>query len=549
MGRFPLRALEAMTARRRRALALAIFAALLFLELPGSWLLEPDEARYAEIPREMLAGGSWLAPRLNHVDYFEKPPLLYWANAASIRAFGHNPFAARLPTRVAAIGVVLLLIAALLRRESEATALRAGLLALAVPLSFMLGRTNLTDGFLTLWLTAAVVALHEFLLSREEGSSGRLPAALVGVACGLAVLTKGAIGVVLPGGALVVWAILSRRGRRIGDILLSPAPIAFLVTALPYFVLVERAAPGFSNFFWIHEHLLRYATKEAERPGAIYYFLGIFLAGFLPATFLLPRILRRLRTDLSRRDPAAISDLWFASFASVVLLFFSVSRSKLPPYILPMFPAMAILAARSLEEDEVARGPLLAQAIFWTAALPAGIAFGFRSGDLVRSGLVTFSIVAAALVAGASWLVYARARGGRGGFLTALLPWGILYAALIAIFPRVAAERSAHDLAKAAGAAADSAGASVVCYRTYLQGFPWELERRIPIYGWKGELAFGSGRGDQAAWFPPREKFLSDWDSQRKIVALLRTIDRKDLYGHRASLVAENRKYLVVKNF
>jgi 4-amino-4-deoxy-L-arabinose transferase-like glycosyltransferase len=541
--------METMNGRRRRLFALALFAGLLFLELPGSWLLEPDEARYAEIPREMLAGGGAVAPRLNYVDYFEKPPLIYWANAAAIKALGHNPFAARLPSRLAALGVAVLLIVALRRRDSEATATRAALLALSVPLSFVLGRTNLTDGLLTLWLTLALLALHEFVLSREEGRSGRWAAALAGVACGLAVLTKGAVGVVLPGGALLVWAALSRRWRRIGEIVLSPAPVLFIAVAGPYFVLVERAAPGFSDFFWIHEHLLRYATTEAERPGAIYYFAGIFLAGFLPATFLLPRIVGRLKAGLSRRDAAAISDLWFASFASVILVFFSVSRSKLPPYILPMFPAAAVLAARSLETDEEVAGPLLAQAIFWTVALPAGLAVGFRTGDLARLGIETFAIATAAIVLGASWIVFARARGRRAGFVTALLPWSILYAALIAVFPRIAAERSAHDLAKAAGAAADPAGARVVCYRTYLQGFPWDLERRVAIYGWKGELAFGSSRGDQAAWFPPREQFLSDWDSKTRIVALLRTIDRKDLEGHRGSLVAENRKYLVVKNF
>src|SRR5579872_492632 len=149
-----------MSERRALIALLLVFVALLLAELPGSWLMEPDEARYAEIPREMLATHDYVAPRLNDAHYFEKPPLLYWANALSMRAFGLDAYAARLPTRLAALGT-----AAIVAFELETPALPgwglwAALILLSAPLSFVLGRYNVTDGLLTCAMTGAFFALR-----------------------------------------------------------------------------------------------------------------------------------------------------------------------------------------------------------------------------------------------------------------------------------------------------------------------------------------------------------------------------------------------------
>ncbi len=527
---------------------LAVFCALLFLELPGSFLLEPDEARYAEIPREMLASGNWLVPKLNFVDYFEKPPLLYWANAASFRVFGLNAYAARLPCRLATLGVLLLLILGLRRKFGDRVALASGLIFLAAPLAGSLGRMNLTDGVLTFTMTVALVALHDFVTSREEGRSARAAAAFVGLGCGLSVLAKGLVGIVLPGGALLVWCGVSGRWKRIPEVLFSWAPAICLLVTVPYFVAVERAAPGFSSFFWIHEHFLRYATPEASRGGPVYYFVLTLFAGFLPWSFFVPGIASRFSRS-RRAAPEGLSDLWFASWTAVILVFFSVSHSKLVPYIFPAAPALAVLLARRLESGAPPRRGLFANAVFWTAAAIAGLALGARSGDLARLGVTA---LAAGAVAGAVvvfWIAAFVSRRDPARSI-AVLPagWAVLCAAAVFALPSFAADSSAQGLAISAGNAAGS-DASVVSYRTYLQGFPWVLQRRIPIYGWKNELEFGSGRGDQSAFFRPREEFWKDWDSGQKLVALLRKRDRPEMEGHRGSLVAENRKYIVVKNF
>src|SRR5713101_2902439 len=125
--------------------ALLLLLVPVWIEPSGSWLGEPDEARYAEIPREMLATGDFVIPRLNGVPYFEKPPLLYWCNAASLAVFGQTPWAARLPTRLAGAGTVATLAAGVAAAGGLELGLAAGILYLACPLGFVFSRVNTTD--------------------------------------------------------------------------------------------------------------------------------------------------------------------------------------------------------------------------------------------------------------------------------------------------------------------------------------------------------------------------------------------------------------------
>ena len=153
---------------RALLLILLLLVVVAVLEPEGSGLAEPDETRYAEIPREMLASDDFVVPRLNGLPYFEKPPLLYWVNAASMRALGPTPWAARLPTRLAGIGTMILVVLAaggFRRREG----LGAGILLLASPLGFLMARTNLTDGLLTFFFTATLLSGRSAIESRSQG--------------------------------------------------------------------------------------------------------------------------------------------------------------------------------------------------------------------------------------------------------------------------------------------------------------------------------------------------------------------------------------------
>src|ERR1700674_1605132 len=182
--------------------SLLLLLVAVWFEPPGSWLAEPDEPRYAEIPREMLATHDFVVPRLNGVPYFENPPLLYWANAASFAVLGETPFAARLPTRLAGLGTTLLVLFAVGRLWGHRAGLFAAVFFLVSPLAFTFSRLNLTDGVLTFFFTATLVAGDETLQARARGRSTFALSALTGALAAGAFLSKGLVGIVLPGAIL-----------------------------------------------------------------------------------------------------------------------------------------------------------------------------------------------------------------------------------------------------------------------------------------------------------------------------------------------------------
>src|ERR1044071_2460561 len=158
-----------MNERRAIQILVGIFVLLVWVELKGSWLFDPDEARYAEIPREMLVTGDFVTPRLNGSHYFEKPPLLYWMNAASFKILGETPFAARLAVRLAGLGTALLLLLLLPLDKDPLAGWWAALIYLSAPLSFALSRINLTDGPLTFGMTLTFLSLRGLIHSSAKG--------------------------------------------------------------------------------------------------------------------------------------------------------------------------------------------------------------------------------------------------------------------------------------------------------------------------------------------------------------------------------------------
>jgi 4-amino-4-deoxy-L-arabinose transferase-like glycosyltransferase len=534
---------------RRALIALVlVFIGLMFFELPGSWLIEPDEARYAEVPREMLASHDYVTPNLNGAHYFEKPPLLYWVNAASMRVLGLNAYAARLPTRLAAVGTAAMLALELDAPELPGWGLWAALILLSAPLSFVLGRYNLTDGVLTCAMTGAFLALRRFLMARERGARAQGALAALGACVALAMLAKGLIGIAFPGLVLVIWAGVTGRWRRIGEALWSSAPIAFLVIAAPWFVLVERANPGFASIFFIREHIARFATGEAKRAGPVYYFVAAFLVGFVPWVFIAPRTVRQTIDAWRARAAASADDLFFAIWFVVILVFFSVSRSKLLPYILPAFPAAAALAARALltRTDSVRRA-LLAHAIVVSVVAVGGVAFGAASGELGRYNVVAFAALGTALLVAGAWTAVALARSrGRRALFPAALGWAGLYLAITLALPRMANDLSAHDLAVTA-ARADNA--TVVSYRCYPQEFPWVLKHPIAVADYIDELGSDGMRPASLYW--SRDEFWKRWNSGEHLVVVIKRHARAEFDASRThgTPLATNRKYVVLANF
>jgi 4-amino-4-deoxy-L-arabinose transferase-like glycosyltransferase len=286
-------ATSALRRRRvsRRAVALFFLsvAVIYYTGLGTLPLLEPDEGRYAEIPREMLARGDFVTPHLNGVVYLEKPPLLYWGNAVSFAIFGESEFSARLFTATVSIAGVLLTywMGAVLAGP------RAGLFSAMVLCTslyhYVVGRINTLD--MTLAVTMIVAIFPAFLyLSGKRESRRYLLLSYAGAA--LAFLAKGLIGIVFPAAILLLWLLLSRRHREIGKAVSLTGLALFLAIALPWVVLVQRANPDFLWFFFVREHFLRFTTKMHHRYQPFWFFFPFVIGGLLPWLAFVRRAVR-----------------------------------------------------------------------------------------------------------------------------------------------------------------------------------------------------------------------------------------------------------------
>jgi 4-amino-4-deoxy-L-arabinose transferase len=306
-------------------------------------LLVPDEYRYAEIAREMLAGGDWVTPRQAGLRYFEKPPLAAWLGGLAMAAFGPNPFAARLPSALSALLLALALTALFRRMGGEkAAADTAGLIFLSSALPGALAQTNLVDLPLACCLTLSLAAFY-FADTEKRPSRRMLFLLLAGAAAGGAFLAKGFLAFVIP--ALVVFPFLlwEKRGWDFFSHL-PPIILAALAAILPWAILIHRAESTFWDYFIITEHIQRFlGASFAQHTEPFWFFLPVLAWGLIPWLFLLPAAWPSWSSSRPFR--------FLACWVVFPFLFFSLSEGKLATYILPCLPAGALLLARGLNRS------------------------------------------------------------------------------------------------------------------------------------------------------------------------------------------------------
>src|SRR6267378_3280558 len=324
--------------------ALLICSLVWFAGLEYRGLFMPDEGRYADIAREMLDADDWVTPRLNGIKYLEKPPLQYWATAGAFSVLGVDEWTARLwPAYTGFLGIALMAFAGF--RLAPRSPWLPTALTLAGCWGYFLGAQFLTlDMGLTFFLTVAMLG---FLLSRRAGippaeERSWMIFAWAGMAC--AVLSKGIVGIVIPGLALLVYVAIERELSLFRRLHWVPGLCVFAAIALPWFVLAQHRNPEFFHFFFIREHFERYLLPDHHRPGPWWYFAPVLLVGLWPWTPSIPAAFARAwRTSAA---PGFKLDRFLVIWAGVVVAFFSASQSKLPGYILPAVPAILLLFAR-----------------------------------------------------------------------------------------------------------------------------------------------------------------------------------------------------------
>jgi 4-amino-4-deoxy-L-arabinose transferase-like glycosyltransferase len=328
-------------------LLLIALALIWFVPLGMRHLIPTDEGRYAEMAREMFVTGDWITPRYNGYKYFEKPPLQTWANALTFAWFGIGEWQARLYTALTGFVGIFVVGYTGGRLFGALSGWCAALVMVAAPYWNLMGHFNALDMGLSFWMTVTLCAL---LLSQQEtmtraGRRGWMW--LSWAAMAMAMLSKGLIGILIPGAALVVYMVVARDWRVFLRIHLPSGLLVFAIVCGPWFVLVQRDNPEFFHFFFIVQQFDRYLTPDQNRPGPLYYFVPVLLVGMLPWLSLLPGAFRGLfRTprQVNGFSPTLMLVVW----AAFIFVFFSVSHSKLPSYVLPVVPALALLLGRVL---------------------------------------------------------------------------------------------------------------------------------------------------------------------------------------------------------
>jgi 4-amino-4-deoxy-L-arabinose transferase-like glycosyltransferase len=318
---------------------------LFFFYLGGWGWFDPDEGRYAEIPREMLARGDWITPHLNYVAYFEKPPLLYWLTALFFRVFGLHEWAGRLvPALAATAGVLLTYMLGRRMFNARAGFLGAVVLATSTLYAF-LAHELLIDMLFSVLLFAALAL---WWVGHSEENAKRQSTYFLGFwsTLALAMMAKGPVAVLLAVVVIGAYLLLCRPPRALREMQWLPGILLFALIAAPWYVLVAQRNPAFNNFFWYGQHIARFLGKgeNREHVQSFAFFFKFLPLLFFPWTFFVPAAFFFGWKKLwPARTPHQRAVIFLLATSLLILLFFSGSTSKLIPYILPIFPPMAIL--------------------------------------------------------------------------------------------------------------------------------------------------------------------------------------------------------------
>lgn len=512
---------------RQFILLVAVSIAIIWFALLGHRdLIDPDEGRYAEIPREMVASGDWLTPRLNGFKYFEKPVLQYWATAAGYTLFGESNLTARLwPALTGFLGA---LWAGYLgwRLYGQIAGFYAFVITASGLLYVAIGHMLTLDMALSVF-TAIGVGSLALAQSRRADPVWLCRWMLLGWASlALAMLTKGLIALVLPAGAVLLYSLWQRDWALWRHLHIGKGLLLFLLLAAPWFIAVSRANPEFAQFFFVHEHFERYTTDVHERVAPWWYFIPVFLAGVLPWTAVIVQSLYRPLLQSGTRPVAGFdSERFLLVFTLFVLVFFSLGQSKLASYILPAIPVVAVLAGRRMAMEgyrKLDAWSLLVLAMLLLAGAWQAARFASDVNPVAMFMAYRPWFIGAAFLLAIAALAGFRARPAKPGHIAAI---GILvllaFQLLLWGFQSLSGSRSSRELAMAIQAHVPE-GTVVYAVANYPQSLPFYLQETITQVLKKDEMEMGIDLEPQR-WIATMEEFLEQWQQQGQAVAVFRT--------------------------
>ena len=504
-----------------------IYVLLWFGTLNYRHLIPSDEGRYAEMAREMLVTGDWVTPRYNGYKYFEKPPLQVWATAATFQAFGIGDWQARLWTALTGFLTILAIGFTGARIYNPRAGWIAALVLASSPMWVISGHFNSLDMGLSAFLVAALCSLLLAQTSHNKTSSRNWMWACW-VFMALATLSKGLIGAAIPAMVFIAYSISAWDWKIWTRLRLFSGIVIYLLITAPWFVLIAQRNPEFLEFFFIHEHLQRFTQDTHSRTGPIYYFVPLLLIGALPWVLQIPGSIAQAWQERRREFSSGwLLVCWFA----IIFTFFSVSHSKLPGYIIPIFPALALLTGSRLDR---LLGHTNSMALPWKLqtlgfALLGCVGFFFLSEigkqarpDEIEAYAQYVNWVIAALIALVGFSLYAAFQSKRNGLQSiASFASGFFLCAIIAGTGHETLGRAVSGIDLAHRVKANiPANVNFYSVRLLDHTMPFYLGRTMIMVEDPDELQFGVNQQPDL-WLPTLDAFITRWREDQTAYAMM----------------------------
>jgi 4-amino-4-deoxy-L-arabinose transferase-like glycosyltransferase len=541
----------------RRGLWLLLFAVVLiwFSNLEYRKLTKPDEGRYAEIPREMIASGDWITPRLNGLKYFEKPVMQYWTTATAFLVFGEHQWTARLWTALTGfLGVILACFTARRLWGADAGLFAAATLGSSL-LFVVMGHMNTLDMGVSFFMAASLCG---FLLAQRDGASeqeNRWWMYITWAALACAVLSKGLIGIVLPGAVLVLYTLIERDWNLWKRLHLFRGSLLFLLLAAPWFIAVSRANPEFFQFFFIHEHFDRFLTKVHDRYEPWWWFIPVLALGILPWLLVMVDALLGAWKTAPGQAERFKTKRYLLIWTVFIFVFFSKSDSKLASYILPIFPALALLIGARLTQISARRAFWMLLPVAFLGLL--ALAFSqytetFAGADFEKPYYREYGYWVAATAA--VWLICTLA--GLYWLYGNKMKAGILAIAFGGLFLGqgvVTGHESLSPLSSTWALAQqirpyDKPSAPFYSVGLYDHTLTFYLKRTLTLVDYQNEMEFGIKQEPQK-WLPTLADFARDWGKQPAALAIMTPSMYRQLAAQNLpmQIIAQDNQYVVVR--
>lgn len=509
---------------------LAIILSIFFsYEMGVRPFADPDEGRYVEIPREMAATGDFVVPKLNGLKYFEKPALFYWLQAGVIKIFGISETSMRLWVVIFAIlGCLGVFFVGSRFYSITVGLLSSGILATNI-LYYAHSRLIILDLAVSILMSGTLWCFFmSFVNIPARITSQKIHMTLAYALAALACLTKGLIGIVLPGIIIFLWIVFTKNWSRIKDMLYIPGIFVFFAIFLPWHIMMALQDADFLHFYFVVEHLQRYASNGHNRYQPPWFFIPILLAGFLPWTgFSLVAIKNSCKKALAKDS----ENIFFICWIFGTLGFFSFSNSKLIPYILPLTPPIALITGIMLAEtfdtdDRNFKIGAWCNAFLFLIAYIAYTAAKEEISDILQNpdaALLTnifalLLIVAALIPIYSSYCNFSKVRVTVACvFIGANMMWLINKAS---VFYQEMKKPTTKELAKLISMNKKS-GDLVFCYKRYYQDFPVYLNSTVGVVDFVGELEFGAKADRNNDKLIAEDDFWKLWSTTNKRIFLL----------------------------